>query len=148
MNIAIKEIYFDPRFPSLADLDCPHVITVVTPTSHDNIEDFPAEITIMPLFQKLFNKNNLDKEYGMFQAPAGVVHSTLDYKVFFEIDSRFGYAYSISVLRDIAFKSPIEAIRFINEHMFPFHKVSPISINNSGRVSFNSNLDVFMSDTY
>ena len=45
LNIALKEIYFDPRFPSLADLDCPHVITVVTPTSKDNIEDFPITST-------------------------------------------------------------------------------------------------------
>jgi hypothetical protein len=145
-NIALKEIYFDPRFPSLADLDCPHVITIVTPTENIEIEDFPTKIQELPLFKEMFQKNEWDKEYGQFSGPSVSVNSSTDYQIFIDIDSRFGYAYSISVLRDISFESNIEAVKFLNEYMFPFHKEKPISIDNNGKVSFDSNLDVFMSD--
>ena len=145
-NIALKEIYFDPKFPSLADLDCPHVITVVTSTDNAKIEDFPTKIQELPLFRNLFKPDEWDKEYGEFNAPSVSVNSSTDYQVFIDIDSRFGHAYSISVLRDISFESNIEAIKFLNEYMFPFHKQKPISIGKNGKVSFDSNLDVFMSD--
>lgn len=145
-NIALKEIYFDPRFPSLADLECPHVITIVTSTENIEIEDFPTKIQELPLFKEMFQKNEWDKEYGQFSAPSVTVNSSTDYQIFIDIDSRFGYAYSISVLRDISFESNIEAVKFLNEYMFPFHKEKPISIDKNGKVSFDSNLDVFMSD--
>ena len=145
-NIALKEIYFDPKFPSLADLNCPHIITIVTPSHNINIDDFPTKVQELPLFSKMFQKEDLDKEMGVFRSPAVAVHSSLDYQVFIDIDSRFNYAYSISVLRDISFESSTEAIRFINEYLFPFHKQKPISVDRHGQVSFNSNLDVFMSD--
>ena len=41
-NLALKEVYFDPNFPSLANLDSPHVITIVRPSinmiSHKNFK--------------------------------------------------------------------------------------------------------------
>jgi hypothetical protein len=30
-NLTLKEIYFDPKFPTLADPKCPHVITLAFP---------------------------------------------------------------------------------------------------------------------
>ena len=52
-NLALTEVYFDPNFPSLANLDSPHVITLARP-SVNKLTDFPQKLQELSQFRSLF----------------------------------------------------------------------------------------------
>ena len=67
-NLALKEVYFDPNFPSLANLDSPHVITVVRP-SINKLSDFPQKFQDISQFRSLFTQG---QDAGKVFAPMRV----------------------------------------------------------------------------
>ena len=53
-NIALKEIFFDAKFPTLFDNSLPHVITIIDGKDH-NISEFPSKYKEIDSFVKLFS---------------------------------------------------------------------------------------------
>ena len=53
-NLALQDVYFDPNFPSLANLGCPHVITVLEPSLH-TLASFPKQFQDLSIFKKSFS---------------------------------------------------------------------------------------------
>ena len=73
-NLALKEVYFDPNFPSLVNLDSPHVITLVSPSLH-KLTDFPKEVQNINAFRSLFNEEGDGKVY----APMASIHRSASF---------------------------------------------------------------------
>ena len=67
-NLALKDVYFDPNFPSLANLDSPHVITVLKPPLN-TLASFPQQFQDLSIFKSLFKQG---KDDGKVKAPMRV----------------------------------------------------------------------------
>ena len=52
-NLALREIFFDASFPTIADHGYPHIITIIRGKDH-NISEFPLEFRNDSLFQSMF----------------------------------------------------------------------------------------------
>ena len=61
-NLKLHEIFFDSKFPTLANYDYPHIITTVIRNEH-KLQDFPENFQNNSMFKYLF-KNDANKEYS------------------------------------------------------------------------------------
>ena len=143
-NLALKEVYFDPNFPSLANLDSPHVITLVNPKLQ-KLADFSKEFQDINAFKSLFNRKDGGKIYAPMRVYIDQLPSLDECHVSLEIHPRLGFAFCIASTRDVTLKSKTDAVSFLNQTLFPLHKKKPLSIETSGQVSISTNLSMFMS---
>ena len=143
-NLALTEVYFDPNFPSLVNLDSPHVITLVTPSLH-KLTDFPKEIQDINAFRSLFNRQDDGKIYAPMRVYINQLPSLDECHISLEIHPRLGFAFCIASARDVTIKSKTDAVSFLNQTLFPLHKKKPLNIETSGQVSISTNLNMFMS---
>ena len=144
-NLALKEVYFDPNFPSLVNLDSPHVITLVTPSLH-KLTDFPKEIQDINAFRSLFNGEDDGKVYAPMRVYTDQLPSLDECHISVEIHPRLNFAFCIASARDVTIKSRTDVVSFLNQSLFPLHQKKPLNIETSGQVSISSNLSMFMSE--
>ena len=147
-NLAMREIYFDPKFPTLAFSDCPHVITIVSPNEH-NLNEFPELFNKMPIFRSMFEHREIKTEYALLDVVRGKHKprgSGVDFNIFYEIHPRLNFAFAISYAKDITVNSKEEVVKFLNDFMFPFHKDKPIKYSVNNKITIESNLDMYMSE--
>ena len=143
-NLALKEVYFDPNFPSLVNLDTPHVITLVTPSLHE-LTDFPKDIQDINAFRSLFNRQDDGKIYAPMRVYINQLPSLDECHISLEIHPRLGFAFCTASARDVTIKSKTDVVSFLNQTLFPLHKKKPLNIETSGQVSISTNLNMFMS---
>ena len=143
-NLALKEVYFDPNFPSLANLDSPHVITLVNPSLH-KLTDFPKNIQDINAFRSLFNSADDGKIYAPMRVFIDQLPSLDECHISLEIHPRLGFAFCIASARDVTIKSKTDVVSFLNQSLFPLHQKKPLNIETSGQVSISTNLSMFMS---
>ena len=144
-NLALKEVYFDPNFPSLVNLDSPHVITLVTPTLH-KLTDFPKNIQDINAFKTLFNRQNYGKVYAPMRVYIDQLPSLDECHISLEIHPRLNFAFCIASARDVTIKSKTDMISFLNKTLFPLHQKKPLNIEKSGQTLISTNLSMFMSE--
>ena len=144
-NLALKDVYFDPNFPSLANLGSPHVITVLKPSLH-TLESFPKQFRDLSIFRSLFKQG---KNNGKVKAPMQVDHeqvsSSDECSVTVEIHPRLNFAFSFASAKDISMTNKEDMVQFLNQNFFPLHKKKPLKLGTDGKVSIASKLDIFMS---
>ena len=147
-NLSLKDIYFDPKFPTLTSVNAPHVITIIKGSEH-TLNEFPKKFREMSAFRSLFHK----KGGQMVSAPM-IVHrdtiqnddiSEIDSTVLFEIHPRLNVAFSLTYLKDVSIVSKSNIVNFLNSFMFPFHVRKPLKYSSSGIVEIDSNLDIYLS---
>ena len=143
-NLALKEVYFDPNFPSLVNLDSPHVITLVSPSLH-KLTDFPKEIQNINAFRSLFNEEGDGKVYAPMRVYIDQLPSLDECHISVEIHPRLNFAFCMASTRDVTIKSKTDVVSFLNQTLFPLHQKKPLNIETSGQVSISSNLSLFMS---
>ena len=147
-NLKLHEIFFDSKFPTLANFEYPHIITTVIGQEH-KLQDFPEKFQKNKLFQYLC-KNHRSYEIS----PLLIVKETLfdshlseiDFEVFYEIHPRLNLAFSIAFIKDISIQSQKDVADFLNSYMFPFHKEKPLKYMGNGYIAIESNLNIFLSN--
>ena len=146
-NIALKEIFFDAKFPTLFDNSLPHVITIIDGKDH-NISEFPSKYKEIDSFVKLFST----KKGSRVVAPMKIYQnfyeshmSEIDTHTLIEVHPRLNFAISYSFLSDLTINSKEEVIKLLNNEVFPFHNTKPLKILDNGRVEINSDINIFMS---
>ena len=146
-NLKLHEIFFDSKFPTLANFEYPHIITTVIGNEH-KLQDFPEKFKNNSLFKYLFKKYS-NQEYSpllMEKATLSESHlSEIDFEVFYEIHPRLGFAFSVAFIKDISINSQKDVVDFLNAFMFPFHKKKPLNLLANGYVKLESNLNMFLS---
>ena len=146
-NLKLHEIFFDSKFPTLANYEYPHIITIVIRNEH-KLQDFPEHFQNNSLFKHLFKKYG-NKEYSPLlveKATLSESHlSEIDFEVFYEIHPRLGFAFSVAFIKDISINSQKDVVDFLNAFMFPFHKKKPLNLLANGYVKLESNLNMFLS---
>ena len=143
-NLALKEVYFDPNFPSLANLDSPHVITLVNPSLH-KLTDFPKNIQDINAFRSLFDRVDDGKIYAPMRVFIDQLPSLDECHISLEIHPRLGFAFCTASARDVTIKSKTDVVSFLNQSLFPLHQKKPLNIETSGQVFISTNLSMFMS---
>ena len=100
-NLALREIFFDASFPTIADHGYPHIITIIRGKDH-NISEFPLEFRNDSLFQSMFQKSRTqERRPTMFMSREFTSLSFLsqiDYNVLVEIHPRLNFAISVAYL--------------------------------------------------
>ena len=146
-NLKLHEIFFDSKFPTLANYEYPHIITTVIRNEH-KLQDFPETFQKNSMFKYLFKKHG-NKEYSPLMIEKNTLSesqlSEIDFEVFYEIHPRLGFAFSIAFIKDISIHSQKDVVNFLNSFMFPFHKKKPLSYLEHGYVKIESNLNIFLS---
>ena len=146
-NLKLQEIFFDSKFPTLADIEFPHIITTIIGKEH-KLEDFPSKFQNNLNFQFLC-KNYKDTEKSPLLVEKQTIYdshcSSSDCEVFYEIHPRLHFAFSIAFIKDITFYSQKDLVDFLNSCMFPFHKKKPLKYMPDGYVRIDSNLNIFIS---
>ena len=146
-NLKLHEIFFDSKFPTLANFEYPHIITTVIRNEH-KLQDFPEKFQNNSMFKYLFKKHG-NKEYSPLMIEQNTLSesqlSEIDFEVFYEIHPRLGFAFSIAFIKDISIHSQKDVVNFLNSFMFPFHKKKPLSYLEHGYVEIESNLNMFLS---
>ena len=77
-----------------------------------------------------------------------VTHTTMteiESNTIIEIHPRLNFAFACGFLTDLTINSKEEVVKYLNSELFPFHKVKPLKILDTGKVSIKSNLNVFFS---
>ena len=144
-NLALKEVYFDPNFPSLADLDSPHVITVVRP-SINKLSDFPQKFQDISQFRSLFTQvQDAGKVFAPMRVHTEQVSSLDECSVTVEFHPRLNFAFSLASAKDVSMTSETDMIQFLNQNFFPFHKEKPLKMEGDGKVTIKSDIDMYMS---
>ena len=147
-NLSLKDVYFDPKFPTLTSDNAPHVITIIKGEDH-RLDEFPQTFKNLVAFKSLFRK-----KVGQSVSAPLIVHkdiirnnniSEIDSSVTFEIHPRLNIAFSCSYLKDVSLVSKSNIVEFLNSFMFPFHIKKPLKYSSSGTVEINSNLDIYLS---
>ena len=147
-NLYLKDVYFDPKFPTLTSDNAPHVITIIK-GEHHRLDEFPQRFKDLAAFKSLFHK-----KVGQSVSAPLIVHkdiirnnniSEIDSTVTFEIHPRLNAAFSCSYLKDVSLVSKSNIVEFLNSFMFPFHIKKPLKYSRSGIVEINSNLDIYLS---
>ena len=145
-NLALKEVYFDPNFPSLANLDSPHVITLVRP-SLNKLSDFSQKFQNVSQFRSLFTEG---QDSGKVLAPMRVhteqVSSSDECSVTVEFHPRLNFAFSLASAKDVSMISEKDMVQFLNQNFFPLHKKKPLKMGGDGRVTIFSDNDMYMSN--
>ena len=146
-NLALKEVYFDPNFPSLANKDSPHVITFIRP-SLNTLSDFPQKFQDVSQFRSLFTQG---QDAGKVLAPMRVhaeqVSSLDECSVTVEFHPRLNFAFSLASVKDVSMTSEIDMVQFLNQNFFPLHKKKPLKMGADGKVTIMSDIDMYMSKT-
>jgi hypothetical protein len=145
-NLSMREIYFDPKFPTLAFTDCPHVITIISANEH-NLNDFPESFSEIPIFRSMFEHDGINRAHlvDVVRGKHEPQGSGADFNIFYEIHPRLNFAFAIAYAKDITVNSKAEVVKFLNEFMFPFHKDKPIKYSVDSKIIIESNLDMYMS---
>ena len=146
-NLKLHEIFFDSKFPTLANFEYPHIITTIIGKEH-KLQDFPMRFKKNSLFKYLC-KDYGNKEFSPFLVDKHSVFesslSEIDFEVFYEIHPRLNFAFSIAYIKDVNIHSQKGLINFLNSFMFPFHKRKPLKYLENGYVEIETNLNLFMS---
>ena len=146
-NLKLHEIFFDSKFPTLANFEYPHIITTVIGSEH-KLQDFPEIFQNNSLFKYLC-KNYKTKEFSpLLIEKQGLYDSHLseiDFEVFYEIHPRFNFAFSIAFIKDISIRSQKDVVDLLNSFMFPFHKKKPLKYLSNDYIEIESNLNLYMS---
>ena len=105
-NLKLQEIFFDSKFPTLADIEFPHIITTIIGKEH-KLEDFPSKFQSNFNFQFLF-KNYKDTEKSPLLVEKQAIYdshcSSSDCEVFYEIHPRLHFAFSIAFINLLMLK--------------------------------------------
>ena len=116
-NLSLKDVYFDPKFPTLTSVDAPHVITIIKGWEH-TLKEFPKKFRGMSAFRSLFHKKG-----GKLVSVPMIVHkdtiqnddiSDIDSTVLFEIHPRLGVAFSLTYLKDVSIVSKSNIVDFLS----------------------------------
>ena len=144
-NLALKEVYFDPNFPSLANKDSPHVITFIRP-SLNTLSDFPQKFQDISQFKSLFTQG---QDAGKVLAPMRIhteqVSALDECSVTVESHPRLNLAFSLASAKDVSMISETDMVQFLNQNFFPLHKNKPLKMGEDGRVTIMSDIDMYMS---
>ena len=147
-NLKLHEIFFDSKFPTLANFEYPHIITTVIGQEH-KLQDFPEKFQKNKLFQYLC-KNQRNYEISPLLIEKQTLFdshlSEIDFDVFYEIHPRLNLAFSIAFIKDISIQSQKDVADFLNSYMFPFHKEKPLKYMGNGYIAIESNLNIFLSN--
>ena len=123
-NLELHEIFFDSKFPTLANFEYPHIITTIIGKEH-KLQDFPLRFQQNSIFKYLC-KNYGNKEFSPLLIDKQSVFesslSEIDFEVFYEIHPRLNFAFSIAFIKDVNIHSQKDVVSFLNSFMFPFHK--------------------------
>ena len=146
-NLKLHEIFFDSKFPSLANFEYPHIITTVI-GCENKLQDFPKKFQNNSLFKYLC-KNYKTKEYSPLLVEKQALYdshlSEIDFEVFYEIHPRLNFAFSVAFIKDISIRSPKDVVDLLNSFMFPFHKKKPLKYFSNDYIEIESTLNLFMS---
>ena len=146
-NLKLQEIFFDSKFPTLANFELPHIITTIVGKEH-KLREFPNQFQNNKLFKFLF-KDYKTKEVSPLLFEKQIVFdshlSEIDFDVYYEIHPRLNIAFSIAFIKDISIHSQKEVIEFLNSNMFPFHKKKPLKYMKQGYAQIDTNLNIFFS---
>ena len=146
-NLKLQEIFFDSKFPTLANFELPHIITTIVGKEH-KLREFPNQFQNNKLFKLLF-KDYKTKEVSPLLFEKQIVFdshlSEIDFDVYYEIHPRLNIAFSIAFIKDISIHSQKEVIEFLNSNMFPFHKKKPLKYMKQGYAQIDTNLNIFFS---
>ena len=146
-NLKLHEIFFDSKFPTLANFEYPHIITTVIGSEH-KLQDFPEKFQNNSLFRYLC-KNYKTKEFSPLLVEKQALYdshlSEIDFEVFYEIHPRLNFAFSIAFIKDISIRSQKDVVDLLNSFMFPFHKNKPLKYFSNDYIEIESNLNLYMS---
>ena len=146
-NLKLHEIFFDSKFPTLANFEYPHIITTVIGSEH-KLQDFPEKFQNNSLFKYLC-KNYKTKEFSPLLVEKQALYdshlSEIDFEVFYEIHPRLNFAFSIAFIKDISIRSQKDVVDLLNSFMFPFHKNKPLKYFSNDYIEIESNLNLYMS---
>ena len=146
-NLKLQEIFFDSKFPTLANFEYPHIITTVI-GSENKLQDFPDKFQKNSLFKYLC-KNYRSKEVSPLLVEKQAIYdsqlSEIDFEVYYEIHPRLNFAFSIAFLKDISIRSQKDVVDLLNSFMFPFHKKKPLKYFSNDYTEIESNLNLYMS---
>ena len=147
LNLELQEVFFDSKFPTLANFEHPHIITTVIGNQHE-LHDFPENFQNNSLFKYLC-KNYRNKEFSplLVEKESSLDYdlSKIDFEVFYEIHPRLNFAFSVAFIKDISIHSQRDVVNFLNSYMFPFHKKKPLKILSNGYIGIETNLNLYMS---
>ena len=147
-NLKLHEIFFDSKFPTLANFEYPHIITTVIGQEH-KLQDFPEKFQKNKFFQFLC-KNHRNYEISPLLIEKATLFdshlSEIDFEVFYEIHPRLNLAFSIAFIKDISIQSQKDVVDFLNSYLFPFHKEKPLKYMGNGYIAIESNLNIFLSN--
>ena len=146
-NLKLHEIFFDSKFPTLANFEYPHIITTIIGSEH-KLQDFPEKFQNNSLFRYLC-KNYKTKEFSPLLVEKQALYdshlSEIDFEVFYEIHPRLNFAFSIAFIKDISIRSQKDVVDLLNSFMFPFHKKKPLKYFSNDYIEIESNLNLYMS---
>ena len=146
-NLKLQEIFFDSKFPTLANFEFPHIITTIVGKEH-KLREFPEQFQKNQLF-KFLCKDYKTKEVSPLLFEKQTVFdshlSEIDFEVYYEIHPRLNIAFSIAFIKDISIHSQKEVIEFLNSNMFPFHKKKPLKYMKQGFAQIDTNLNICFS---
>ena len=146
-NLKLHEIFFDSKFPTLANFEYPHIITTINGSEH-KLQDFPEKFQNNSLFRYLC-KNYKTKEFSPLLVEKQALYdshlSEIDFEVFYEIHPRLNFAFSIAFIKDISIRSQKDVVDLLNSFMFPFHKNKPLKYFSNDYIEIESNLNLYMS---
>ena len=102
-NLKLHEIFFDSKFPTLANFEYPHIITTIIGKEH-KLQDFPLRFHQNSIFKYLC-KNYGNKEFSPLLIDKQSVFesslSEIDFDVFYEIHPRLNFAFLVNFLKFI-----------------------------------------------
>ena len=146
-NLKLHEIFFDSKFPTLANFEYPHIITTIIGNEH-KLQDFPLRFQKNSIFKYLC-KNSGNNEFSPLLIDNQSVFesslSEIDFEVFYEIHPRLNFAFSIAFIKDVNIHSQKGVVSFLNSFMFPFHKRKPLKYLENGYVEIETNLNILLS---
>ena len=146
-NLKLHEIFFDSKFPTLANFEYPHIITTIIGSGH-KLQDLPGKFQNNSLFRYLC-KNYKTKEFSPLLVEKQALYdshlSEIDFEVFYEIHPRLNFAFSIAFIKDISIRSQKDVVDLLNSFMFPFHKNKPLKYFSNDYIEIESNLNLYMS---
>ena len=148
-NLKLKELFFDTKFPTIANLGTPHAVTLISGHEH-KLREFPKNIRDISTFRNLFVKGHGVSEKAFMRVHKEVVSNTsfsdIDFTSVIEIHPRLNLAFSLVYLRDVKLSSKAQVVDILNRFLFPLHARKPISYT-SGRVEIDSKLPIFLSES-
>ena len=94
-NLKLHEIFFDSKFPTLANFEYPHIITTIIGSEH-KLQDFPEKFQNNSLFRYLC-KNYKTKEFSPLLIEKQALYdshlSEIDFEVFLRNSPTFKFCF-------------------------------------------------------